>query len=138
MLLGCPNRLADVTRDFAVQLGLGAKAQRVYEHHLERVGHRPVSTFSAAELLRRAGARALIVHGRDDCEVPFANAQAIADASPTARLLPFEGLGHRTILYAPPVFRAVMAEFARPQSEKGWTTPKSAYSSAGQEMKASA
>ncbi len=139
VLLSCPNRLADVTRDFASRLGLGAKAQRVYEHHLERVGRRPVSTFSAAELLRKAGARALVIHGSADREVPFRNAQAIADASPKARLLAFEGMGHRTILYAPPVFRAVMAELA-PPAQVAAPRPKQrpAYSSAGQEMKASA
>jgi len=112
VLLACPNRLAGVTRDFGGQLGLGARAQRVYEHHLERVGHRPVATFSAAALLSKVGAPALIVHGRDDREVPFRNAEEIVAACPNARLMSFEGMGHRTILYAPPVFRAVMGELA--------------------------
>jgi pimeloyl-ACP methyl ester carboxylesterase len=113
VLLACPNRLADVTRDFGAQLGLSARAQRSYEHHLERVGHRSVQSFSSAELLRAAGAPALVIHGREDREVPFRSAEAITAACPTARLLSFEGLGHRTLLYAPPVFRAVMNELAR-------------------------
>jgi pimeloyl-ACP methyl ester carboxylesterase len=114
VLLACPNRLSDVTRNFGAQLGLGKNAQRVYEHHLERVGHRPVATFSSAELLRKTAAPALIVHGRNDREVPFVNAKEIASACPMARLMPFEGFGHRTILYAPPVMRAVMNELAPP------------------------
>ncbi len=112
VLLACPNRLSEVTRDFGGRLGLGARAQRVYEHHLERVGHRPVKTFSASALLGKIGAPALIVQGRDDREVPYRNAEEIAAACPTARLMPFEGLGHRALLFAPPVFRAVMMELA--------------------------
>ncbi len=110
VLLACPDRLSDVTRDFGGRLGLGERAQRAYERHLERVGHRLVATFSASVLLRKVGVPALIVHGRDDREVPFRNAEEIASACPAARLMPFEGLGHRTLLFAPPVFRAVMME----------------------------
>jgi len=141
VLLSCPNRLADVTRTFAGQLGLGAQAQRVYEHHLERVGHRPVASFSAVELLRSVAVPALIIHGRDDREVPFSNAEEIAAACSTARLLPFEGLGHRTILYAPPVFRAVMNELAAtPVYRDASCTARSqpSQSSEGREMNASA
>jgi pimeloyl-ACP methyl ester carboxylesterase len=113
VLIACPNRLADVTRNFAGQLGLSERARRAYEHHLERVGHRAVASFSAVELLGAVAAPALVIHGREDAEVPFRNAEEIARACPQARLLPFEGIGHRTILYAPPVFRAVMNELAR-------------------------
>jgi hypothetical protein len=52
------------------------------------------------------------MHGCDDREVPFRNAEEIAAACPTARLMPFEGLGHRELLFAPPAFRAVMMELA--------------------------
>ena len=112
VLLACPDRLSDVARDFGGRLGLSKHAQRVYERHLERVGHRPVVTFSASALLRRVGAPTLVVHGRDDREVPYRNAEEIVRACPTARLMAFDGLGHRTLLYAPPVFRAVMMELA--------------------------
>jgi pimeloyl-ACP methyl ester carboxylesterase len=112
VLLACPNRLADVTLHFGRQLGLGARAPRLYEHHLERVGHRPVATFTSAELLGRIGVPALLLHGRDDREVPFRNAEDIVARCAGARLLAFDGLGHRTLLYAPPVFRAVMTELA--------------------------
>ncbi len=140
VLLACPNRLGDVTRNFASQLGLRQDAQRVYEHHLERVGHRPVATFSSAELLGKSAVPALILHGRDDREVPFASAEEIFAACPTARLLPFEGFGHRTILYAPPVVRAVMNELAAPAVQKDVSAPRwrSARASDGREMNASA
>jgi pimeloyl-ACP methyl ester carboxylesterase len=141
VLLSCPNRLGDVTRNFADQLGLGTRAQRVYEHHLERVGRRPIASFSAVELLRRVAAPALVIHGRDDREVPFRNAEEIAAGCSTARLLPFDGLGHRTILYAPPVFRAVLNELTAPPSYRDASRvarPQPSQSSEGREMNASA
>jgi pimeloyl-ACP methyl ester carboxylesterase len=112
VLLACPNRLSVVTGDFSVRLGLGARGQRAYERHLDRVGHRPVSTFSATALLGKVGAPTLLMHGSDDCDVPYRNAEEIAAACPSARIMPFEGLDHRTLLFAPPVFRAVMMELA--------------------------
>jgi hypothetical protein len=44
--------------------------------------------------------------------VPFHNAEEMARTCPSARLMAFDGLNHRTLLYAPPVFRAVMMELA--------------------------
>jgi hypothetical protein len=41
--------------------------------------------------------------------VPFADAEAIRDAVPGTTLKVYDGLGHRKILYAPPVLRDVMA-----------------------------
>jgi pimeloyl-ACP methyl ester carboxylesterase len=112
VLLSCPNRLSEVTRNFGRALNLGPAAQRAYEQHLERVGHRPVATFSSAELLAGTQAPVLIIHGREDDEVTFRNAEDIAAARPSARLMAFDGIGHRNVLFAPPVFRAVMHELA--------------------------
>jgi pimeloyl-ACP methyl ester carboxylesterase len=106
VLLACPNRLSDVTRDFGGGLKLGPAAQRAYERHIERVGHRTVADFSAVSLLKRTGQRALLLHSRDDEDVPFAQAEEIAAAVPGIELTAFEGLGHRRLLYAPPVTRA--------------------------------
>lgn len=112
VLIGCPNRLSDVTGDFGDQLGLTPAGQRAYEHHLERVGHRPVSTFSAVDLLKTVKAPTLVIHGSSDREVPFHNAEAIANIGGHVELQKYEGFGHRTILYAPQVVRAAMTYLA--------------------------
>ena len=119
VLISCPNELSEVTRNFGKTLNLGPAAQRAYERHLERVGHRPVSTFSAAGLLRNVEAPVLIVHGREDEEVAFRNAEDIVTAHAGARLKAFDGLGHRNVLFAPPVFRAVMNELAPKHVARG-------------------
>jgi pimeloyl-ACP methyl ester carboxylesterase len=114
VLLACPNRLSDVTRDFGAGLRLGPAAQRAYERHIERVGHRSVAGFSAVALLRRAGRPALLLHSRDDEDVPFAQAEQITAGAPGIELVAFEGLGHRRLLYAPPVTRATTRYLVEP------------------------
>jgi pimeloyl-ACP methyl ester carboxylesterase len=112
VLISCPNRLSEVARNFGRNLKLGFSAQRAYERHLERVGHRPVATFSSSELMRNSNVPILVIHGRNDDEVPLHNAEEIIAGHPSARLISFEGLGHRNVLFAPPVFRAVMHELS--------------------------
>lgn len=109
VLVSAPNRFGAVTQEFADEMHLDAAAQRAYERHLERIAHRPVATFTAANLLAATGRPALILHSRDDLEVAFHNAEEIAAACPKAELKAVGGLGHRNILFAPPVIRAAIS-----------------------------
>ena len=109
VLIASPNRLQSITDEFADELGLGPKARRAYERHLERIAHRPMATFTAADLLAATGRPALVVHARDDTEVGFANAEAIVARCPRATLKAVDAAGHRNILFAPPVIRAVVS-----------------------------
>jgi pimeloyl-ACP methyl ester carboxylesterase len=67
-----------------------------------------------ANLLAATGRPALLIHSRDDQEVLFECAEEIAAAWPRAELMAFDGLGHRNILFAPPVIRAAVAYLTRP------------------------
>jgi pimeloyl-ACP methyl ester carboxylesterase len=108
VLVSPPNKFANVTAEFGEELGLSPAAQAAYERHLERIAHRPVGDFSAERLLAATGRPALILHSRDDFEVAYSNAEEIAAACPKAELKPLDGLGHRNILFAPPVIRAAL------------------------------
>jgi pimeloyl-ACP methyl ester carboxylesterase len=108
VLVSPPNRFIDITREFSEELGLKPAARRAYEGHLERIAHRRVADFTAARMLAATGRPALLMHARDDHEVRFANSEAIAGACPQATLAAFDGLGHRNILFAPPVIRAAV------------------------------
>lgn len=109
VLVSSPNRFSTVTREFADELCLGRAATRSFEQHVERVAHRPIETFAASLLLAATGRPALVVHSRDDWEVAFENAEEIVAACPRATLLAVDGLGHRNILFAPPVIRAALS-----------------------------
>lgn len=109
VLVSSPNQFSTITREFADELRLGAAATRAFEQHVERVAHRPIATFTAAKLLAATDRPALVIHSRDDTEVGFHNAAEIVAACPNARLLAVDGLGHRNILFAPPVIRAALS-----------------------------
>jgi pimeloyl-ACP methyl ester carboxylesterase len=108
-LIAMPNRFADVTSRFGADLGLSPAAQRSYEQRLERLAQRRIVDFTGVNLLREAGRPALLLHARDDAEVPFRNSEEIVAAYREATLHPVDDLGHRKILYAPPVVRAAAA-----------------------------
>jgi len=109
VLVSSPNRFATITQEFAEEMSLTEAAQRTYERHLERIAHRPLASFTAGNLLAATGKPALVIHARDDQEVVFRNAEEIVAQCPKAELLPVDGLGHRNILFAPPVIRAALS-----------------------------
>ncbi len=109
VLIASPNHFRVITDEFADEMGLGPEARRAYERHLERIAHRPLASFAAADFLAATERPALIIHARDDREVAFAHAEEIAARSPLAELLAVDGVGHRNILFAPPVIRAVVS-----------------------------
>ncbi len=108
-LISVPNRFQDVTRRFGVERGLSSAAQRDFERRLEHIAQRRIETFTGVELLRTSRRPALLLHARDDDEVSFTDAEVISAAFQNTEMLAFEGLGHRKILYAPPVARAIGA-----------------------------
>jgi pimeloyl-ACP methyl ester carboxylesterase len=56
-------------------------------------------------LARAMTAAALVVHDREDQDVPFSHGEEIARAWPGAQLMATTGLGHRAILRDPEVIR---------------------------------
>lgn len=109
VLIASPNRFKTVTDEFAHEVGLAAEARRAFERHIERISHRELASFTAADLLATMRRPALVIHARDDSEVAFAHAEEIAARCPLAELQAIEAGGHRTILFAPPVVRAVVS-----------------------------
>ncbi len=112
VLVSMPDRFEDVTRDFGAELELSPAAQRDFEKRLEKLAERRIADFTGCTLLASTNKPTLLLHSRDDEDVPFACAQAMNAARPNADLLAFDGLGHRAILYAPPVVRAAAAFLA--------------------------
>jgi pimeloyl-ACP methyl ester carboxylesterase len=108
VLIGPPDEFGRITREFADARNMTPTARVTFERHLERVAHRPLVTFTATQLLCAADRPALLLHARDDFEVPIGNSEAIAKACPATQLIPFDGMGHRKILSSPQVVRAAV------------------------------
>ena len=109
VLIAMPDRFADVTRRFGDEQGLSPASLHAMEWRLERLAQRKIAEFTGSNLLAATGRPTLLLHARDDDEVPFADAQRLAAATACAELRALDGLGHRVILYAPPVVRAAAA-----------------------------
>jgi hypothetical protein len=119
VFVGAPLQPLDWVHAFARRLGLGpAVMDRMRQRSQRRID------FDWDDLVVRPPAGSpppplLVVHDRDDREVPWEDGAGIAAGWPGARLLTTSGLGHRRILRAPAVLAAV-AEFVaedRPASD---------------------
>lgn len=125
VFIASPNRFQDVTLDFGKRLGLTPLAQRYYERHVERVAHRTMKRFTASEYLKAIRRPALLIHSDDDQEITIQNAIEMDRASEFAELKVFSGMGHRRILFASPVIRAVVSYFKVTQATAAHSTPAS-------------
>jgi pimeloyl-ACP methyl ester carboxylesterase len=98
VLVSSPSSVADVLARFGRMLGLGTRAMQAFRRGLE---HRTGLKLADLEIYERAArlrVPALIVHDRDDRDVPFSDAERLAARWPTATLVATGGLGHRRIL----------------------------------------
>jgi pimeloyl-ACP methyl ester carboxylesterase len=92
---------ADVTRfsaAFAHQLRLPPAVSTAMQRNLELRLQARWDELHLPTIARGLGAAALVVHDRDDHDVPYGQAEEIAAAWPGARLMATKGLGHRAVL----------------------------------------
>ena len=83
---------------FAGSLGLGRRARRRLDADLEaRVGML-VEEFELLGLANAEPPPLLVVHDRDDRQLPWADSAALVDRWPYARLVTTEGLGHSRLI----------------------------------------
>jgi pimeloyl-ACP methyl ester carboxylesterase len=95
---------------FAVRFGLPPHVVAEMRRRSERRIGMSWRELNVPALARGFEAPLLLVHDRDDLEVPIGNAAAIADAWPRATLVETRGLGHNGLLRDPEV-AARAAEF---------------------------
>jgi pimeloyl-ACP methyl ester carboxylesterase len=102
---------------FATRLGLApAVVERMKQRSERRIGRR-WRDLDLRRLVPSLEAPLLVIHDRDDAEVPFGDGASVASAWPGACLLETTGLGHQRVLRDPEVVaRAVafVADGARP------------------------
>jgi pimeloyl-ACP methyl ester carboxylesterase len=109
VLIASPASLHDVLHRFAHAMQMPASATRHFVDALRaQVVQRGHSTVDVLELVATLPTRALVIHARDDREVPFADGERIARAWHQATLLPVEGVGHRRIMRSPEVIAATV------------------------------
>ena len=112
VLIAPPSDVVIFSHAFAEHIGLPSRAHDVMRRNLETRLDMRWDEIHIPTLAPRLRTPVLVVHDREDPDVPFAHAEEIVAAWPEARLLPTAGLGHRAILRDPGVVRAAV-EFLR-------------------------
>jgi pimeloyl-ACP methyl ester carboxylesterase len=113
VLVAMPDRFADVTRHFGNEQGLSPGELKAFEQRLERLAQRKIADFTGSNLLAATDRPTLLLHSRDDQEVPFHDAERLKASAPSVELKAADGVGHCMLLYAPPVVRAAAAFLQR-------------------------
>ena len=102
-----PIQVPCFIRAFAARLGLPPERAEGMRRRLEEV----IGDMAKFDLLRHAPlqrAPLLVLHDRQDREVPFEHGAALAAAWPGARLQPLANLGHRRMLREPRVLEEIV------------------------------
>jgi len=98
VLLAAPADVIRFSTAFADHLRLPADARNAMRRNLEVRLNIRFDELHLPAIARSLRAAALLVHDREDYEVPFSHGEEIAAAWPGARLLPTTGLGHHAIM----------------------------------------
>lgn len=100
VLIAAPSSISRITRQFGNAIGLGRRGQAALERRIHIVAGNPVEAFEGPLQLKAIGLPTLVIHDRQDRELGFQHAQALAETGPFVQLEVTEGLGHRRILKA--------------------------------------
>lgn len=116
VLLAPPASPREYLHLFAQAFGLSDSTRMAVQHRIEAREGVLMGQFEPPAVGPRIRPSTLVVHDRGDSINRFADGEAYRDAIAGARLIATEGLGHRKILQAPEVLRAV-AGFIGPGSD---------------------
>jgi pimeloyl-ACP methyl ester carboxylesterase len=109
VLVAPPAEPVSYARAFGRAIGLpDARVEGMLDRIRIAVGG-SLDNLDARRLVAKLGVPALVIHDRQDAEVPFAHGQAIAAAWPGARLHAVDGLGHNRLLRDPAVIETAVA-----------------------------
>jgi pimeloyl-ACP methyl ester carboxylesterase len=108
VFLGPPADERNFLDRFATLLGLSDRTRRLTGAVTERIVGAPFDRFTASTLGPRLELPLLVVHDREDNEVPWSDGERVARALRRGTLYTTVGLGHRGILREPAVVERVI------------------------------
>lgn len=106
-LIGAPSSISEVFNGFAGAIGLGRASLAAMRARVQMLSGLSVEELDCVAVARRLDLPLLVVHAEDDKEVNVNHAQRYIGVSPHIRHLWANGHGHRRIVSAPEVIRAV-------------------------------
>jgi len=108
-----PNAvIEDAIARFGDVVGLDREDLRRLEHQIGEHAGAPLDSLALDRLVAGREGALLVIHDRDDREVPSSHGERLAAVWPNATLLSTSGLGHRKILRDPHVLARATAHVA--------------------------
>jgi pimeloyl-ACP methyl ester carboxylesterase len=103
VLIAPPADVRIFSDRFARSLAIPAAVQQTMHRNLERRLQIVWDDLHIPSIVRKLPAAALVIHDRDDTDVPIAHGEQIVGAWAGSRLERTSGLGHRALLRDPAV-----------------------------------
>lgn len=95
-----PNRVEHIFEDFKAQIGLKTKAYQELLRITEEKLREPISEVSVEKKLKKVNFNQLVlIHDKFDKVLAYENSQEVLRAFPSAKMLPFENVGHYKMLW---------------------------------------
>jgi len=113
VIVSSPTRVSRIPVFIAKEAGLPAPAMREFVKLLDTDAGRPSAELDLVTTLPASGIPSFVIHDLKDAVIPYVEAEALANAWPGLKLMTTTGKGHRDILSAPEVLRAIV-EFVDP------------------------
>jgi len=108
VFVSSPTHVSRIPLMFAKAAGLPPAAMREFVRILDRDAGRPSAELDLVSIAPHAGIPGLVIHDREDAVIPYSEGEALAAAWPGIRFLSTTGKGHRDILSASEVLRAIV------------------------------
>jgi pimeloyl-ACP methyl ester carboxylesterase len=115
VIVSSPTRVSRIPVLLAKTAGLPPPAMKEFVKILDHDAGRPSAELDLVSTAPRAGIPGFLVHDLQDAVIPYAEAEALANAWPGLKFMTTSGKGHRDILSAPEVMKAI-ADFVVPPS----------------------
>ena len=118
VFLAPPTNPGDYTQRFAEVLSIPPAVITIMKSRFERRYRMRWEELDLPRAAKSFSAELLVIHDREDGEVPWASGAAIAAAWPGARFVTTEGLGHTRIVHDPDVVARAMGFLNAPEGRR--------------------
>lgn len=108
VIVSSPTRVSRIPLLLAKTAGLPPPAMKAFMKILDHETGRPMAELDLISTAPRSGVPGFLVHDLQDPVIPYAEAEALANAWPGLKFMTTSGKGHRDILSAPDVMRAIV------------------------------
>ena len=106
--VGIPDSIKKIFYQFADAMGLSPVIAEKNIEYLGRVYGMDIDKISGSYNAAKTGIPVLVIHDKNDKEVPYTEAVSIAENLPNGKLMLTEGLGHRRIIRNPGILQAII------------------------------